>query len=283
LSAYEDLTFIQMRNLLADQEEQLVGMYRFCTLSIYFLKHCAEPMARELTQASMFDCFPSAVDFEKHSYIKTIGLLTCLKAASYVTACGVDAVRHIDTVIKFVENLKGGQPPTEHHIVKMSDLFKAILERCEHFCVSSVLKDTAKGSVVSLFAPRRQVSGKDAMSQLWAEFELKDPKSTVLDDVDMFRRFLWMLSPQRQQAVSLVVSREVHSYQTTFGASFGVLCDAPTADKSDVGSSTALVLKSPLGAASSSSSCAPAATKKDVKQVESMADQKAQLLSLYRR
>jgi hypothetical protein len=277
-----DITFAQMRAILKEHEDSLLEMRRFFSLSLYFLKNLAEPLAQEFLTAEMLAALPSATNFDTFTFVKSIGALTALKCKPYVAACGIGCIRKIVIIITLVENIQGGQSPTTKAASQMDDTTKAILGRVEHFCVTTSAGDASKDKTPLMFG--RRVSGKDAIALKWRDLQQKDQSLLTLDDVEDFRRYQWLLSDAQLQLVNTVIAKGVRDYQSSLYGGMSVLCDTPVETSTAIVplAASAIVLS---GASSSSSSWSGKRTPslKASKIAVSMADQKSHLLALFKK
>lgn len=278
----ETLTFSEMKKVMNSQRETLLSLDRMFSLELQWLNEVAEPAAEAMVRDVVLRTMPSNECFEGFTFAKTLAELDKLMGERLVGACSMALHREVTAIRQLIGTMQEGRSPTDQQVLRMSDYFRLVLGRCEHFLqVEARCKEEG-----SFFPVVKMVSGREAMAVLWAAFEAKPENSRGLADVGDFRRHGWMLDSAKLAIVNGVISKGIRSYQEQYAMGGASICD----NKGEAGGSggAASSSSSPVASHELAKSFLPPPPKggkanKEESKAETVAAQKQRLLQMFKK
>ena len=272
-----------MKRVLSPQEEEMLGMDRYCAGELEFLKVHAENTAIETVHSQVLAMLPSSENYIGFTYQGSARKIGTIRSSRVAIACNETLDKDLCKIEAMLDKMHMGAGPTARTYNQMSDFWKTVMNRAEHFL--SIQAD--KGS------EHKAMAGRSAIEHLWKEFQKLPEESRSVESIRPFQTFAWLLNDEQVTEVDKI-NIDAMRRHTASMLTFTAVCDKPSIADGSIDGGVVASRPVDYGGASSSTGkgaivlAAPIVapvfrTDKELQAADAMQLQKAKMLSMFKK
>jgi hypothetical protein len=202
----QEYTLQQMLNTVRSNVPDLMNLEKMFIIEFTFLEQQAQRVLVASVRAEALALMPdgSATQMAPE---KGIASIMRIRSTYRCVAAGSSLVREIEGVEDMLKNIMDFSPPSTLKFATFSDFFKNVIKKLEHYAIfEEVVEYFATGGMLK--GQKKVTYGQPAVMMAYDK-GLANPSPGKTEEMDMLRKFAWLLDAAENEQISLAVKQFV--------------------------------------------------------------------------